>query len=191
MTDGRAQLPDAGLRPDQLTVTPTAALSEPAKREIIDLCSRAFDEDFGELFDLVAFAVSPVHVQARIDGKLVGHAMWSERPLYLAGGTTVNAAYLDAVATDPAYQNRGIGSAVVKRLMVEVRGFALGCLSTNRPNFYARLGWELWTGPKAVQTEHGIQPTPDETVMVYRTPRSPAIDTSSLLVVKSRRGGSW
>jgi predicted N-acetyltransferase YhbS len=191
LMDGRLPGSEPVLPEYHLTVVPTAELAESAKREIVDLCTRAFEEDFGDLFELVAFAVSPVHVQARIGGNLVGHAMWSERTIFLADGTTVAAAYLDAVAIDPAYQNRGLGSVVIKRLMAEVHGFALGCLSTNRPNFYARLGWELWTGPKAVSSENWIQPTPEETVMIHRTANSPAINPGSLLVVESRPGDSW
>jgi len=175
----------------EISVMPTAALTEQEKLEIVDLCTRAFNEDFSELFPLVAGAVAPMHVLARLNGKLVSHAMWSERPLFLADGTTVISAYLDAVATDPAYQNIGLGSVVINRLQHEIRGFALGCLSTDRPNFYARLGWEIWTGPKGVRTAHGIEPTPDDIVMIYRTACSPEIDIGSLLLANARRSGNW
>ncbi|HVB64575.1 MAG TPA: GNAT family N-acetyltransferase [Nitrolancea sp.] len=189
--DGHMLDSDVDLSSLQLSVLPTAALSESVKIEIVDLCTRAFDEDFSELFPLVAGAVAPMHVLARLNGKLVSHAMWSERPLFLADGTTVVSAYLDAVATDPAYQDIGLGSVVINRLQHEIRGFAIGCLSTNRPNFYARLGWEIWTGAKAVRTAHGIEPTPDDIVMIYRTACSPEIDIGSLLLANARRSGNW
>lgn len=181
--------------PDQpncrLTVSPTASLSEAEKTEIVDLCTQAFDQDFDELFDLVANAVAPMHVQARIDRRLISHAMWSERSLFLADDNTLTAAYVDAVATDPAFQNRGFGSIAMRRLIAEVQSFALGCLATNRPSFYTRLGWELWTGPKGVRTEHRVRRTPDETVLILRTANSPALDTNRLLVIEDRRGDPW
>ena len=170
----------------RLTVSPTSSVSEREKYEIVDLCNRAFIQEFSELFSLVANAVAPMHVQARIDGRLIGHAMWSERSLFLADGTILTAAYVDAVATDPAFQNRGFGSIVMRRLIAEIQGFAVGCLATNRPSFYTRLGWERWTGPKGVKTEREVRLTPNETVMIFRTAHSPVLDTNCLLVVENR-----
>ncbi|HEX3721222.1 MAG TPA: GNAT family N-acetyltransferase [Nitrolancea sp.] len=161
------------------------------KSEIVELCNRAFIQDFGELFDLVANAVAPMHVQARIDGRLISHAMWSERTLHFADGTTLTAVYVDAVATDPAFQNRGFGSIVIRRLNAAIQGFALGCLATNRPSFYTRAGWERWTGSKGVKTESGVRLTPDETVMIFRTAHSPKLDTNCQLVIENRRGDPW
>lgn len=75
--------------------------------------------------------------------------------------------------------------------MEEIQGFDLGGLSTPRVAFYARLGWERWRGPTAVQAKDGIVPTPDDTVMIWRTPKTPALDTTTLLVAEPRGGQPW
>lgn len=91
-------------------VAPTDALTAADKAEIVAVCTRAFQQDFAALFDYIK---QSMHVLARIDGALVGHATWSERWLHPQGVAALHTAYVDAVATDPAYQGRGIGSSVI------------------------------------------------------------------------------
>ncbi len=174
-----------------VTVVPTAALTPAKKATITDLCTRAFGQDFASLFDLIAQSVGSMHVLAHSAGALIGHAVWSEREIYPSGGAPLHTAYVDAVATDPAYQGRGIGSSVITRLMAEVRGFDLGALSTGRVPFYARLGWERWHGPTAVRTANGDEATPEEPVMIWRTPQTPPLDTYTSLAVAWRAGQPW
>ena len=63
--------------------------------------------------------------------------------------------------------------------------------STRRASFYARLGWERWRGPTAMRADDGLVPTPDDTVMILRTPTTPALDTAALLIADYRAGQPW
>lgn len=158
----------------------------------MQVCLRAFNEtDFEDLFDYVAGATNSTHVVARLEGRVVGHAVWSTRKLFLKDGRELRTAYLDAVATDPDLQGRGIGSAVIQRVNHEIHQFDIGCLSTERVSFYEHNGWELWTGLKGVKTDQGVRLTPDVNVMVRRTARTPTLDKAGLLVIQTRRHDPW
>lgn len=80
----------------------------------------------------------------------------------------------------------------MQRLAQEIGRYDLGGLSTDLPTFYARLGWERWLGPTAVRTAEGdVVPTPGETVMILRTPRTPPFDIRSRLTAEWRDGQPW
>lgn len=181
-------LPPNHGRPLHLSVLTTAQLAPDDKKEIVELCTRAFEEDFSSLFH---FVQSCDHVLARLGGRLVGHAVWSTRWLQPEGSAALRTAYVDAVATDPALWRSGVGRAVMGRLADEVRGYDIGGLSTGVPAFYERLGWVRWLGPTGVRTESCVVPTPEETIMILRTPRTPALDLRSLLTVEWRDGEPW
>lgn len=95
------------------------------------------------------------------------------------------------MATDPTWQGRGIGSAVLTRLADETADYQLRALSTARVSFYARLGWQRWRGRLAVRTAAGLHDTPEETVMVLPTDLTPALDLGRLLTAEPRGGGHW
>jgi GNAT superfamily N-acetyltransferase len=181
----------------RLVVRPMAELSPADRAAIVALCTAAFDRDFAGLFDLVP--PSSTHILAYAAGELAGHACWMPRRLQPAGLPPLRAAYVDAVATHPAHQGRGVGSAVLRCLAAGTRDYQLRALSTARPSFYARLGWELWHGPTAVRAtpgEHnestdGLLPTPNDTVMILRTPRTPPLDRDALLIANWRAGQPW
>jgi aminoglycoside 2'-N-acetyltransferase I len=171
-----------------LTVMPTRDLPDIDRQAIVALCTRAFARDFGSLF---GFVTDSTHVLAYQDGTLVGHACWSYRRVRPAGHEAFDTAYIDAVATEPRLQGGGIGSAVMLRLAAEIQAEILGVLSTERVSFYTRLGWERWRGPTAVRTATGVIPTPDDTVMILRTPTTPPLDTNALLIADWRDGQPW
>jgi aminoglycoside 2'-N-acetyltransferase I len=171
-----------------LSVVPTRDLSAATTATIVALCTRAFNRDFGNLFD---FVTDSIHVLAHQDGVLAGHACWAKRRLEPAGIGPLETAYVDAVATELAMHGRGIGSAVIERLDAEIQAYPLGGLSTPRVSFYTRLGWERWHGPTAVRAATGLIPTPDDTVMILRTPSTPPLDTSALLIADWRDGQPW
>jgi GNAT superfamily N-acetyltransferase len=98
---------------------------------------------------------------------------------------------VDAVATDPAYWGCGVGSAVMARFAAETRGYQLCALSTTVPGFYDQLGWKRWRGPLAVHAPNGLVYTPDECVMILRTPSAPPLDLDELLTVEPRGGQPW
>jgi aminoglycoside 2'-N-acetyltransferase I len=153
---------------------------------VVALCVRAYDEPFDELMRQFADAT---HVLGYVDHELVSHALWVPRLLH-AGGVPLHAAYVEAVATEPAHQRRGHATSVLRALADAIHDYDIGALSPSDPAFYARIGWESWRGPLAVATASGEQPEPDD-VMILRLPRTPPIDLDSRLVAPWREGDIW
>ncbi len=154
------------------------------------LCSEVYEEPLGPL---EPWADEAVHVMAFLDGLLVSHALWVERILQPGGLPSLRTAYVEAVATLVAYQQRGIGTAVMQRLQSEIRGYDLAGLSEN-PDFrgwYQRLGWESWQGPLLIRMEMGVLPTPDDHCMVLRLPKTPQLDLTASLSAEWRTGELW
>ena len=157
-------------------------------RRVVALCDRAFDEDMEAI---LADLIGSTHVLTEREGVLVGHACWVTRWLSAGGRPPFRTAYIEAVATEPKLQRRGIGGAVMKRVGREIRTYDLGGLCPNYPEFYARFGWESWRGPLAIRTNDGLVETPDEHVMVLRTPLTPDIDIDARLTAEWRPGEVW
>ncbi len=172
----------------EIEVVHVDELSPSSRSRIIALCSRAFDEDFHRLFQLLP---ASTHVLAYAGGDLASHACWVTRWLQPGELGLLCTAYVEAVATAPDRQGQGYGSAVMRRVALEIAGYELGALSPARPHFYERLGWEPWRGPTAIRTAEGLLHTPDEEVMILRTPRTPALDLDALLTGEWREGELW
>jgi aminoglycoside 2'-N-acetyltransferase I len=133
----------------------------------------------------------PVHLVIRGESKIVGHACLIERWLQVAEGVPMRTAFVEAVATDPEYQGRGFGSALMRRIMLEAEAhqFEIGGLSTGRIDYYRRLGWELWRGPLCYRLQGRVVSMPEENgAMVYRLSRTPALDLDRPLSVEWREG---
>jgi len=179
-----------------LTVLPTAALTPALREVIIAMCDRAFAplegvHDFATLFD---FVTDSMHVLAYDGDALVGHACWEVRRIQPDGLPPLRTAYVDAVATEPARQGCGVGSAVMRRFAREAEDCQLHALATDSaPGFYERLGWERWRGPLAARTPHGLEPTPrpDDVVLIRRTPTTPALDLTARLIAHDRCEHPW
>jgi aminoglycoside 2'-N-acetyltransferase I len=176
----------------QLWVKTTVELDAAERREVVDLCTSAFNHSFENLFELIGEGSDTWHVLLRLEGKLVSHATWSPRLLQPEGLAPLRTAYVDAVATAPAFQGQRLGSLTMQRLAEEIRVYQLGGLSTGRPSFYERLGWERWHGPLAMRSPDGqLIPTPGETVLILRTPTTPALDTRASLIAEWRPEQPW
>lgn len=158
--------------------------------EILALCTRAYGEDLREAFDSFP---SPRHVFATHDGAIVSHALWITRRLIPRTGAPLRTAYVEAVATDPAYQRRGFGSAIMQRLLSEVIHFDLAalCPSDDGQSLYRRLGWERWIGPLSIRRGSEIIETPDESIMIHRLPGTPHLDLTGSLSAEWRPGELW
>lgn len=161
----------------------TEELDEATRAGIIRVCVLAHDEaDFENLFLYVP--AGGRHYIAYERDTLVGHAMVTTRWLHV-GGQRLKTAYVDAVATHPAHQGRGIGSAVMRRLASGLAGFDIGCLETDRPGFYERLGWESWRGPLAGLKGSEVIPTPDQQgILILRLPPSRDVDVDAHLTIE-------
>jgi aminoglycoside 2'-N-acetyltransferase I len=156
------------------------------------VCLEAHEEpDFENLFSYLP--PDALHVLAHLDHELVGHAVVTTRWLQPDGLPLLRTAYVDAVATAPAQQGRGIGSAVMRELADAVPDYDVACLETELQGFYERLGWEEWRGPLAGRSDNGsLIPTPDQTgVMVLRLPHTPVLDLDALLTIEATPARIW
>jgi aminoglycoside 2'-N-acetyltransferase I len=181
-------------RPVHLQVVSAERLNLRERAEIIRLCEAAYGENFAHLFNDLP---DSVHILARDDtGLLVSHIEWVPRWLQPTGHGLLRTAYVEAVATSPEHQRRGLASGLLRRFQEIVRDDAtweLAALSPSDSAFYARLGWELWEGPLAIRHDGRIEPTPsDEEVMILTLPRTPAtLVRTSLLTAEWRVGELW
>lgn len=172
-----------------IVIVESSRIAEPTLQEIRDLCTEAYAEDFSHAFELLG---PGVHVIGRLDGLIVSHAMWVDRELRVGNGATLRTAYVEAVATRPAFQRRGFGTEMLRRLANEIRGYDLGALSPSDERFYARLGWEPWRGPLFIRTATGLEATPDERVMILRLEKTPdGLDLDASLSAEWRPGELW
>lgn len=173
-----------------IEVVPSLAASASLRESIVALCSQAYGEPFAPYLDGLPDAV---HVLARIDGAIVSHAAWVTRELRVDGlPAPLRAAYIEAVATAPRYQSRGLASRVLRGLPALLADFDVAALAPSDPGFYARLGWEPWRGSLSYREGGRVVPTPDEMVMIHRLPRTPApLDLAAGLQVDWRPGEVW
>jgi aminoglycoside 2'-N-acetyltransferase I len=175
---------------------PTSELTAHEVAEIRDLMHVAFegDEHGGFSDEDWDHAVGGTHFLLREgDGAIVSHASVVERKLHVAGAP-LRTGYVEAVATLPALQGRGLGSAVMREVndLISER-YELGALGTGSHHFYERMGWQTWRGETFVRTERGTQRTPDEDgyILVLLTPRSPALALTDSISCEWRPGDVW
>ena len=168
----------------------TADLRPRVLGALVDLWAEAYREDLSRYFEDIGHGV---HFIGRRGTDVVSHAMWVERKLYPQGLAPLRSAYVELVATRVAEQGKRFATAVMERLADELRPFDIGALSPAVPRFYERLGWEMWRGPLFVRGGDVLtRNTPDEFVMVLRTPNTPAeLDLHAPLAVDWRRGEVW
>jgi aminoglycoside 2'-N-acetyltransferase I len=80
----------------------------------------------------------------------------------------------------------------MKRVVEELQDFDVAGLAPFRVDYYTRLGWEVWRGPMFERTESGLVASPpEERVMIYRLPKTPALDLDAPISVEWRGGEIW
>lgn len=171
-----------------LEIVQTDTLSVAEYTQVVDLCSRAFGADYEHIMQTFT---APVHLLGYLDGELVSHALWVTRSLEYDHAVRLNTAYVEGVVTDPAWQRRGFGTAIMRQLEASITAFDLAALSAEHIAWYERLGWELWRGPLLVRADDGVQPTPREDVMILRLARTPPLDVHKSLSADWRLGEFW
>jgi hypothetical protein len=108
------------------------------------------------------------------------------------GGRALRTAFVDAVSTLPTHQGTGCGTAVMRQLAMEIGDYEIGCLQTDKPGFYERLGWTLWLGPLAGRNDDEVIPTPEQRgVMVLRVLGTPRLDVSDQLTIECQPSRIW
>lgn len=172
-----------------IEVTDSAVRSPTLRAAVLELCEAAY----GERLEQYLQDIGPGrHFLGSVDRRLVAHLMVVQRTLVPVGGSPLRTAYIELVATAPHEQGKGYASALLRYAATQLAGFDIAALSPTSAAFYARLGWELWTGPLAVRTAAGLDPTPDESVMILRLPRTPPeLDLTAPLSVEWRPGEVW
>ena len=121
------------------------------------------------------------------------HAAAVERELHVAG-RPLRTGYVEAVATEPALQRRGLGTAAMREVASHIEAtYELGALGTGEHRFYERLGWRTWRGPSFVRTPEGDVRTPDEDgyILVLATQASPPLDFDAPISCDWRSGDVW
>jgi aminoglycoside 2'-N-acetyltransferase I len=172
-----------------ISVVRGECLSDQEKANIISFCTRAYEEDMQPFFNTFP---NPTHVLGTYNGLLVSHALWVTRYVQVGTRPVLKTAYVEAVATEKAYRNRGFATAIMKRLACEIQDYDLAALSPFSAAYYQRLGWELWQGPLSIRTENGLLPSPtEEQVMILRLAGTPDLDLSAPISVEWREGEVW
>ncbi len=188
-TDSATARPHMMLKP-AIHIIEHAALSADLKARILALCRDAYEEDFTPYFALLQGAT---HVLAIKDGQLVSHGAWVRRELrYGSRRRPLSCAYVEAVATPVHLQRQGFGTLVIQAIPPLLQGYDIAALSPSEPGFYARSGWEMWRGPLFFMKDGQRFSTPDEDVMIYRLPGTPAdLDLQDELETDWRQGDVW
>lgn len=158
---------------------------------IRQLMNAAFGDRFSE--EDWNHAIGGKHFLVRgSDGNIISHASVVHRKLDVSG-KRLSAGYVEAVATQPEFQGRGLASAVM-RVVAEFidLGFQIGALSGD-PNFYERLGWQRWRGMTWCRKGEELTRTAEEDggVLVWPTRSSPPLDLEGNIAVEWRDGDVW
>jgi aminoglycoside 2'-N-acetyltransferase I len=174
----------------EVQTVPTHQLSPPELAALRALLDEAFEGGFTD--DDWDHTVGGVHVLAVEDG-IVAHAAVVDR-LLMASHLAVRTGYVEGVATATTHRGRGYASTVMRaagRIIQEK--YELGALSTDQPDFYVRLGWELWRGPTYTNAPEGPRRTAEEdgTIMVLRTRVTEDLDSTLPLTCDWRSGDVW
>ncbi len=176
----------------QIISAHTEDLSSATRAAIIQLCIAAHqEEDFKNLFSYMPSG--GWHFLAYRAQELVSHALVTRRWLQPEGLPLLKTAYIDAVATLPAYHGDGYGSALMRQLAIDIdREFDIACLETERETFYERLGWETWRGSLAGRSEQGLLPTPNQRgIMILKLSQTPVLDLDSALSIECLANRIW
>lgn len=163
----------------------TEELDESTRAAIVEVCITAHNEpDFYNLFSYISSGGR--HFLGYRGDELVSHAVVTTRRLRPEGSPRLKTAYVDAVATHPAAQSQGVGSAVMRALAAGIDDYDIACLETDIPDFYTRLGWELWRGPLAGREADGqTVPTPEQTgILILRLPYTPSLNLEGRLTIE-------
>ena len=179
----------------RVRTTSTDQLSAEEFAEINALCEAAFRFPFAGVWERVG---QGIHVIAESDGRVVAHAMLVDRRIFTGPelDTTLDAAYVENVATRPDAQGLGHGSAVmVEAGRIIEEEYEIGALGTRDQAFYRSLGWVVWAGPTFVRTPDGERIRTggvDGEVMVLRTARTPlGIALEEPIAIDWRAGEPW
>jgi len=178
--------------PIALRTVPTADLDRGELAALRSFLESAFPDGFRD--DHWSHARGGLHVLARRDGDLVGHAAVVGRQLVVADHT-LRTGYVEAVAVAPTARRQGVATALMAEVERLVRGgYELGALaaSTDGVGLYEARGWTRWRGPLCALTPQGRTEGDASRVFVLPTPETPGpLDPTLPLTCDWRRGSLY
>jgi aminoglycoside 2'-N-acetyltransferase I len=173
-----------------IRVRRTRQLDAALRATIVELCTEAHGKDFSRLFFYLP--TDGMHFIAYRGDQIISHAVVTTRWVQPERLPVLRTAYVDAVATLPAYQRRGYGSAIMRELTAHITDYDLACLETDRVTFHERLGWQRWRGPRAGRSGAELIPTPDhQNIMILRLANTPPLDLDRMLTIEAQAGRIW
>lgn len=184
--------PTVTATPVTLRTVPSADLDRAGRLELRGVLDAAFDEH-GFTDEHWGHALGGVHVLARRDGALVGHAAVVGRQL-IAGGRTLRTGYVEAVAVAPGAHRQGIAGVIMVEVERLIRGGSeLGALAASEAGagLYRSRGWLQWQGPLCALTPDGRIEGDASRVFVLPTPATPPLDPGGQLTCDWRSGSLW
>lgn len=175
----------------RVDVIETDDLTGAQRAAIIEVCVAAHrSENFRDLFSYTTDGAR--HFLGWRGDELVSHAMVTTRWLEPSGCGVLRTGFVDAVSTLPAAQGLGYASAVMRELAGSIDDYEVGCLQTDIPSFYERLGWQLWQGELSGRGDEGLIPTPGQRgVMVLALAHTPRLDVTVDLSIEVQRERIW
>ena len=156
---------------------------------------RLMDDAFGDRFSEEdwSHALGGTHFVVRGGGDtIVSHAAVVDRRIEVSGDP-LSTGYVEAVATHPRFQRKGLATAVMSAVAEFIAGrYRMGALSTSL-EFYERLGWIRWRGQTWCREGGELFRTADDDggVWILPTRSSPRLDLESDIVVEWRGGDVW
>ncbi len=100
---------------------------------------------------------------AEVDGRVIGHILFSRLPIEMASGDAIDAAALAPLAVLPSWQGRGIGSALMRQGLDVCGGRGVpAVIVLGDPGYYTRFGFSTelasrlqtpWSGPYLMAIE--------------------------------------
>ena len=172
----------------------TADLTEPEVHAIREILWAAFIGEEAMTEEDWQHSAGGVHILLEQSGRTVAHASVVERDIRVAR-RPYRTGYVEAVAVEPSWQRRGLGTRLMAEVADVVReGFELGALGTGTPEFYERLGWRRWRGPTFVRTSAGDIRTAEDDggILVLETPTTPLpLDLDAPITCDWRPGDVW
>ncbi len=139
-------------------------------------------------------AYGGVHVIARDDGTIVGHASVVGRLIRFGDRPWREIGYVEGVAVDPGRQRTGLGCQLMHRLHKQiVARWPVAMLSTGRATgFYEQLGWQRWQGLSFTRTDEAVQPDGEHGgLMIFRVDPAVVPDLTVDVTCEDRPGDAW
>jgi aminoglycoside 2'-N-acetyltransferase I len=186
-------------------------LSEKERKDIIDIGSKAHNNDISDLWNYIIDGdkqskFTSISIMVYNNKCLVSHAIIGERIIFYDDNKNLNnnfsnfmklrSAYVDAVFTNPIFQNKGYAKILMKKV-VEVMyeyNFDLGALETYYIKLYEYVGFEKWNGSLyGIDFSNKIIETPEANghVMIYKFNKSNFLDINNNLLILKQSSRIW